>query len=46
MPETDPTEFDEPDDDALTDDGPDVEDLDSDPAYNPDDEDLQTIKGG
>lgn len=28
------------------DDGPDVADLDSDPAYNPDDEELKDLKGG
>ena len=26
--------------------GPDVKDLNEDPAYNPDDEDLKGIKGG
>lgn len=45
MPETDPNQFDEPDD-LTTDDGPDVEDLEDDPAYDPDDEELKQIKGG
>ena len=46
MPETHPNEPEEQDSQATEDDGPAVEDLESDPAYNPDDEDLQSIKGG
>ena len=46
MPETDPTERDQADPDVVEDDGPGVEELDSDPAYNPQDEDLKDLKGG
>jgi hypothetical protein len=46
MPETDPDAQDQHDEDVVTDDGPDVAELDSDPAYNPQDEDLKDLKGG
>jgi hypothetical protein len=46
MPETDPNQFDQPDDETVEDEGPDVSELEDDPAYNPDDDDLETVKGG
>ena len=46
MPETDPTPQDQPEQDVATDDGPAVEELESDPAYNPQEEHLKDLKGG
>ncbi len=46
MAETDPNELDQHDPDTVEDDGPEVDELDSDPAYNPDDEHLKDLKGG
>lgn len=46
MFETDPDELDQDDPHAAEDDGPDVEELEQDPAYNPDDDDLESLKGG
>jgi hypothetical protein len=46
MPEIDPNEADQHDDDTVVDEGPAVEELESDPAYNPQDEDLKDLKGG
>lgn len=47
MPEIDPNEQDQHDPDKTGElDGPDVADLEDDPAYNPQDEDLKKIKGG
>lgn len=43
MAEIDPNEADQHDGEEVVDEGPAVEDLESDPAYNPQDEDL---KGG
>lgn len=36
----------EPLDEAGEDDGPEVDELDQDPAYEPDDEGLKDLKGG
>ena len=47
MAEIDPNEADQHDDQPVVDEeGPAVEDLESDPAYNPQDEDLKHLKGG
>ena len=47
MAEIDPNEADQHDDKPVVDEqGPAVEDLESDPAYNPQDEDLKDLKGG
>ena len=46
MPENDPTQRDQAEQDVETDDGPAVEELENDPAYNPQDEDLKDLKGG
>lgn len=40
-PETQPDAFDEPADDEF-----DPEEIEDDPAYNPDDDELEQIKGG
>jgi hypothetical protein len=45
MSETEQTPEDEPTR-TIEDDGPDITELEDDPAYNPDDEELQEIKGG
>ncbi len=46
MAEIDPNEADQHDDQGVVDEGPAVEDLESDPAYNPQDEELKDLKGG
>ena len=47
MAEIDPNESDQHDGEGVVDEeGPAVEDLESDPAYNPQDEDLKDLKGG
>lgn len=46
MSDIDPNEQDQHDPDAVEDDGPAVEELESDPAYNPQDEELKDLKGG
>ncbi len=44
MAENDPDRENEPE--VVEDDGPAVEELDDDPAYNPQDEELKDLKGG
>jgi hypothetical protein len=47
MSDIDPNEQDQHDTEVVVeDDGPDVEELESDPAYSPDSEDLKKVKGG
>ncbi len=47
MAEIDPNEKDQHDPDQVVDDeGPAVDELDSDPAYNPQEEHLKDLKGG
>ena len=47
MSETEPIPKDEPTGDAqVQDEGPDITELEDDPAYNPTDEELKEIKGG
>ena len=46
MAENDPNQQEPSEPDTVADDGPDVEELESDPAYNPQDENLKDLKGG
>ena len=46
MPDDDDTQKDQAEQDVATDDGPDVSELESDPAYNPQEEHLKDLKGG
>lgn len=46
MDEHAPQDADEPDTAPAQDEGPDVEELEDDPAYNPQDENLKHLKGG
>ena len=46
MTEIDPNEKDQHDDAGAVDEAPAVEELEDDPAYNPQDEDLKNLKGG
>jgi hypothetical protein len=46
MSDIDPNEQDQHDPQVAEDDGPDVEELEDDPAYNPQDDELKKLKGG
>ncbi len=46
MADIDPNEKDQHDTGEVVDEGPAVEELEDDPAYNPQDEELKDLKGG